>query len=69
LGPVAAEAFQYGQLLFGFDAFGHDRQTEGVGQCDDGGDDGALFGAVAQLVDERLVDLDEVERELTQVGQ
>ena len=49
--------------------FGDDRQAEALGQGHDGLRDGSVVGAVGQVADERLVDLELVQRQLLEVGQ
>ena len=69
LGHVAAEAGQHvpgGAVL---DTFGHDPQLQGVGQVDDGPHDRARAGVGGHGLDERLVDLQLVDRQVLQRGQ
>src|SRR5450756_1444449 len=54
-------------LLFRFDAFGDHDFVEASAEAGDGADDGAGIALVAEIADERLVDLDLIERELAQV--
>src|SRR5205823_4311641 len=69
LGGVAAELAEPFRLLFGFDAFGDDGELERLGQFDDGPDDGRFDGVAGDVVDEDLVDLQDVDREATQVAE
>ena len=50
------------------DAFRHHPQAELAGHGDGGARDGGVFGGVADPAHERLVDLQDVDRELLQVG-
>src|SRR5450756_257412 len=55
------------QLLFRLDAFGDHDFVEAGAEAGDGADDGAGVALVAEIADERLVDLDLIEGELAQV--
>ena len=66
----AAQRPQLGELTLRLDPFGDRREAERMGEIDDAGNDGAvaLFLADApEAVDERLVDLQRVDRETLQV--
>src|ERR1035437_3132153 len=54
-------------LLFRLDAFSDHGFVEAGAEAGDGTDDGAGVALVAEIADERLVDLDLIERELAQV--
>ncbi len=69
LGLVAAKGLEVGELVVGLDAFGDCAQSEGVGQRDDGGDDGFVVGVGGDAGHEGAVDLDDVDREPFEVGQ
>ena len=59
LGVRAPEVDEAVALLLAFDALGHHGQVEGGGDVHDGADHGVVAGA--EGVDERLVDLDDVD--------
>src|SRR5687767_13478554 len=58
---VASELAEPVELLRCLDSFGDRSQTEVAGQVDDGADDPFVPGVGAEPLDERAVDLDEVE--------
>lgn len=66
---MAAGLFQGQLLFFRLDAFGDRVFVEGVGQCDDGTNDGPVFRFVGHAVDEVLVDLDGVGGQPFQIAQ
>ena len=63
------EVAKHVNLLGRFDALGHSVETEGVRQVDHRLDDGAVLGISAQSGDERLVDLQGVDRESLEVAE
>ena len=69
LGVFAAQGAEFGELVGGFDAFGGAGESERVGEVNDGGDDGAVFGVAAEPVDEGLVDFDRVDGEAFEVAE
>jgi diguanylate cyclase (GGDEF)-like protein/PAS domain S-box-containing protein len=58
-----------GQLFKGFDPFSDHLQLEGVGQGDDRIGDGGIIRIDQDVVHERLVDLEPIQREVLQVGE
>jgi hypothetical protein len=56
-------------LLVGLDALGHDPQLEGLAEADDGVAEGGVLGVEGDPVDERLVQLEDVEGEAAQVAE
>ena len=66
---MAAELAQALELDLALDALGDDLQAERAGDLDDGGDDRRVLVLGADAVDERAVDLDDVEREALQARQ
>src|ERR1035437_7058221 len=60
---------QEGELFFGLDAFGNNRQREGTTQSQNGVDDRGGLEIIPDFGDEGLVDLDLVERKGLQVGE
>ncbi|MNG37897.1 hypothetical protein D3C84_1253860 [compost metagenome] len=60
---------QPAHLLFRLNPLGRGLDHQAVGQVGNGADDRHRLAAVAHVVHERLVDLDPVERERTQVTQ
>ncbi|HEX4979523.1 MAG TPA: hypothetical protein VFV35_05615, partial [Acidimicrobiales bacterium] len=69
LGAVAADGDEVVELVLRFDALGDDGHTQGVAQLNDGDDDRQPRAADGQTLHERLVKLDEVEREHAQIRQ
>src|SRR5690606_15029316 len=72
LTECAAQLEQSRPLRLGFDAFGHDVHVEGAAEAEDGASEGGVVAplrANAQLVDERLVDLQHVHRETLEVAE
>src|SRR6266508_3037885 len=65
---VAAELLEAALGLLVLDALGDDLQAEGVADVDGGPDDGRVAGVLAHLLDERLVDLEDVDRQPLQVA-
>ena len=65
----ARQRAQEGGLLLGLHALGGDAQVQPAGHRDDGGDDGRIVGIMAQVLDERAVDLQRVDGEALQVRQ
>jgi hypothetical protein len=69
---MSQQGAELGRLLGGFDAFGDALQGQPGSEPDDGADDRGVRGVVDDIVDERLVDLDDVDRqqlaEVTQRG-
>src|SRR6266545_1265378 len=66
---LAAGRAQLRELCSGLNAFGHGGQPQRLSQLDDRAGQGARVGGVPGTGHERLVDLDDVDRELAQVGQ
>jgi hypothetical protein len=58
-----------GRLLGLLDALGDGVELEGVAQLDDRVGQGGVLPALADPVDERLVDLEHVDREAAQVAE
>jgi hypothetical protein len=58
-----------GRLLGLLDALGDGVELEGVAQLDDRVGQGGVLAALADPVDERLVDLEHVDREAAQVAE
>src|SRR5207248_319504 len=56
-------------LFDGFDAFGDGVEPEALAELDDGARDSRRLGAGGDTVDELLVDLEDVEREVSEVAQ
>src|SRR5437763_6765709 len=69
LGLAAAQPAQHGRLQRRFDAFGDHAHAQGVSQPDHGRDDRGVVGVVAEAGHERLVDLEDVDREPLQVAE
>ena len=68
LGGAAAQGAQALGLFLALDPFGDGHQTQGLGDLDDGlGQAGRVV--IGQRGDERAVDLEDVDRELLEVGQ
>src|SRR5580693_1030307 len=67
LTAVALQGSEDAELLFGLDSLCNHCETQGVRKPDYRGNDGALVIYPFEIADERSVDLDEVERELSQV--
>ena len=63
LAMVTTERIEFVALLAGFDPLGHHRHTQSVGQFDDGGNDDMGRRFLVHGCDERLIDLDDVDRE------
>ncbi len=59
---------QKGELLRRFDALGHDPLFEALAHRNDGTDDG-IAGIAVDVLHERLVDLERVDRETPQIAQ
>src|ERR1700674_156897 len=57
------------QLFLRFDTLGDDPQLEASSHADHRGHDGGLVGSGGDLADERLVDLEGVDRKLSQIAQ
>src|SRR5579884_3496632 len=55
------------RLFFGLDALGHDDLVETCAETGHGGDDRTRLAFLAEIADEGLIDLDLVERKLSQV--
>ena len=68
LSLVAATRFQESPLLRRFDAFGHNLLLGAYAHCNNGADD-SLAAIAVNIVHERLVDLERVDRETPQVAQ
>ena len=71
LRQLATERVHLTELLRGLDALGHRRQPEGVGEVDDAGQDGPVSVApvgAPEVVDERPIDLERVDREALEVA-
>jgi len=58
---MAAQVFQIGQLLVGFDAFGYDFQPQAMGHGNYSVDDAGLVVAAADTPDKGLVDFQGVD--------
>ena len=69
LGRVAAEAAECGELHRRLDAFRNREEPECLRNTDRARDDGRVGGIGGDALDERLVDLQRVEREMLQVGE
>lgn len=69
LSTIAAQQLQGIELIGGLDSLAHHIEADGVRQIDDRRDDRVLTDRHGQPLDERAVDLDEVEWELPQVGE
>src|SRR5829696_2445614 len=69
LALLAAEGDQVGRLLGLLDALGHGVELEGVAELHDGVGQGGVLPTPADPVDERLVDLEDVDREAAQVAE
>lgn len=69
LGSVTAKGHQLIELRLRLDASRDDAHPEGMGEVDDRADDGLFGDPETELLDERLIDLHEVERKQPQVGQ
>ena len=66
---LAAHGDQQVALDLGFDAFGDDVEVQGAGDADDALDQSEPLVGDGDPVDERLVDLEDVDGELAQVAQ
>ena len=66
---IAAQVHEYRCLLGSLDAFGDRLEAQVVCQADDGGNDGSVVAFGTERADERSIDLDDVDRELPQVGE
>ena len=69
LRQMAIELLQSVDLFGLLHSFGDRCQPEGVGEFDDGADHHVSATATDDSIDERLVDLDDVEGELDEVGE
>src|SRR5690606_5768549 len=69
LSERAAHAVELLSLLACLDAFGNDPHAELSGDLDQGADDGLAAAIIAQALDKGLVNLDQIDRELQQVGE
>jgi hypothetical protein len=69
LRQLAAELRQPRGLFACFDSLGHGVELEGAAQLDDGMHERGLTRALRDVLDERSVDLDRVEREAAQVAE
>ena len=69
LGDVAAQAHQQDALLGILHAFGDDDPPESGGQADGAFNQGERIGAVEDVVDETLVDLEDIRRDFPEIGQ
>jgi CheY-like chemotaxis protein len=67
--PVAVQLRDIPPLLGRLDPLGHHGQVQPVGQGHHGLDDQSADRAVLEVTDERLVDLDDVDRQVLQVAQ
>ena len=56
-------------LAFGFHAFGDHRELHAAAEGDDGAGDGGIVGIVGKAADERLVDLQDVQRQALEVAE
>ncbi len=61
LAVLAAQVAEPLELVEPLDPFGDGGQPEGGGQVDDGAGERGCVGAAGDLVDERLVDLEDVD--------
>ena len=64
---VTAEGGELGRLIRPLHTFGDGRQTEHAGHVHDRGCDGAIAGVLTESLDERAVDLQDLDRELLEV--
>src|SRR5207249_1854142 len=67
LAPLAAQPAETGRLLWPLDALRDDGEVERVAEGRDGGGDGQLRPSVAEVVHERLGDLQDVDRHAAEV--
>src|SRR4029077_14948102 len=65
----AAVRLQKVELFLGFDAFGNDALIEAFAHVDDGADNGGIVGVAADLVDEGLVDLEDINGKLAEIAE
>src|SRR5579862_2254856 len=69
LRAVAAEAQKLVELPGALDSLGHRHEAEHLGHVDDRGGERELLRALVDVVDERLVDLEDVDRKLPDVAE
>src|SRR3984893_497203 len=69
LAEVATELAQRLELPAGLDAFGRHREAERVREGDDGLDDRRVLGVLAEAVNERLVDFQDVDGKQLEVAE
>ena len=69
LGADAAEGDEGGGGDVGFHSFGDGPQAEGVGEADDGPDDGQVVGVVSEVADEAAVDFQDVDGQRFELGE
>src|SRR2546429_1217708 len=69
LGEVAAELPQRRELPVRLDAFGDREQAEGVSEADEVRGDRGVLRVVLDALDERAIDLDQVDREAPQLAE
>src|SRR4051794_1432615 len=69
LAEAGLQLAQRGELLGGLDALGDDLEVERAGEVDDHADEARFAPAGGQAVDERLGDLQRVQRQRMQVRQ
>lgn len=66
---VTLVGLQKSQLFLCLHPFGNDSQPQASAHADDRGHDCRLVGSGGDLADERLVDLERIDRELSQIAQ
>lgn len=66
---LAAFVGEEALLAFGFHAFGDHRELHAAAEGDDGAGDGGIVGIVGEAADERLVDLQDVQRQALEVAE
>src|SRR5712691_7548536 len=65
----AALGLHGSQLIERFDALGRGRNSQGAAKSSDGAHDRHRLGTAVQVANERLIDLDLVERKFPQIAQ